>query len=141
MRIAILVGAVALGVLMWLALNRTRIGMLVRAGVDDRDMLSASGVRVQLVFIGVFAFGAGLAGFAGIVGGTFQSLAAGDDTRILLASLVVVIVGGMGSILGAALGAVLIGLAEQLGSVYAPTYSVVLTFLIMASCSPSGRRA
>ncbi|MEO4001460.1 branched-chain amino acid ABC transporter permease [Mesorhizobium sp. CAU 1732] len=131
-RIAILVAAIALGVLMWLALNRTRIGMLVRAGVDDRDMLAASGVRVQFVFVLVFAFGAGLAGVAGIVGGTFQSIVAGEDMRFLLASLVVVIVGGMGSILGAALGATIIGLAEQLGSVYAPTYSVVFTFLIMA---------
>ncbi len=131
-RIAILVASIALGVLMWLALNRTRIGMLIRAGVDDRDMLAASGVRIQLVFVTVFAFGAGLAGIAGIVGGTFQSIAPGEDVRFLLASLVVVIVGGMGSILGAALGALLIGLAEQLGSVYAPTYSVVFTFLIMA---------
>lgn len=130
-RIAILVASIALGVLMWLALNRTRIGMLIRAGVDDREMLAASGVRVQLVFMVVFAFGAGLAGIAGIVGGTFQSVVAGEDMRFLLASLVVVIVGGMGSILGAALGAVLIGLAEQFGSVYAPTYSVVFTFLIM----------
>jgi len=130
-RIAILVASIALGVLMWLALNRTRIGMLIRAGVDDREMLAASGVRVQLVFMAVFAFGAGLAGVAGIVGGTFQSVVAGEDMRFLLASLVVVIVGGMGSILGAALGAVLIGLAEQFGSVYAPTYSVVFTFLIM----------
>lgn len=131
-RIAILVASIVLGVLMWLALNKTRIGMVIRAGVDDRDMLAASGVRVQYVFILVFAFGAGLAGMAGIVGGTFQSLSAGEDMRFLLASLVVVIVGGMGSIFGAALGAVLIGLAEQLGSVYAPTYSVVLTFMIMA---------
>ena len=68
---------------------------------------------------------------AGVVGGTFQSLAPGVDTRFLLASLVVVIVGGMGSIPGAALGAVIIGLSEQLGSVYVPTYAVVLTFLIM----------
>jgi len=131
-RIAILVASIALGVLMWLALNKTRVGMLIRAGVDDRDMLAASGVRVQYVFIVVFAFGAGLAGVAGIVGGTFQSVAAGEDMRFLLASLVVVIVGGMGSIFGAALGALLIGLAEQFGSVYAPTYSVVFTFLIMA---------
>jgi branched-chain amino acid transport system permease protein len=131
-RIAILLASIALGVLMWLALNRTRIGMLIRAGVDDRDMLAASGVRVQYVFILVFAFGAGLAGAAGIVGGTFQSIAPGEDVRFLLASLVVVIVGGMGSILGAALGALLIGLAEQFGSVYMPTYSVVLTFMIMA---------
>ena len=130
-RLAIFVASVVLGVLMWLALNRTRIGMLIRAGVDDRDMLSATGVRVQRIFVLVFAFGAGLAGLAGVVGGTFQSIAPGEDTRFLLASLVVVIVGGMGSIPGAALGAVIIGLSEQFGSVYFPTYAVVLTFLIM----------
>lgn len=130
-RIVIFSASVVLGVLMWLALNKTVVGMMIRAGVDDRDMLSATGVRIQLVFVLVFAFGAGLAGVAGVVGGTFQSLAPGEDTRFLLASLVVVIVGGMGSIPGAALGALLIGLSEQFGSVYMPTYSVVLTFLIM----------
>jgi branched-chain amino acid transport system permease protein len=130
-RLVIFASAVVIGVLMWLALNRTRIGMVIRAGVDDRDMLSASGVSVQIVFAAVFAFGAGLAGFAGVVGGTFQSLQPGEDIKILLASLVVVIVGGMGSIPGAAVGAVLIGLAEQFGSVYTPTYAVVLSFVIM----------
>lgn len=130
-RLVILLGAVVIGILMWLALNRTKIGMLVRAGVDDRDMLSATGVRVQLLFLLVFAFGAGLAGFTGVVGGTFQSLQQGEDIKILLASLVVVIVGGMGSITGAAVGAVLIGLADQFGTVYMPTYAVVLTFVIM----------
>lgn len=130
-RIVIFIAAVILGIAMWLALNKTRIGMMIRAGVDDRDMLSATGARIQIVFVGVFAFGAGLAGIAGVVGGTFQSVAPGEDTRFLLASLVVVIVGGMGSIPGAALGALLIGLAEQFGSVYFPTYAVVLTFLIM----------
>ncbi|MEM1345479.1 MAG: branched-chain amino acid ABC transporter permease [Pseudomonadota bacterium] len=130
-RLVILGAAIVIGIAMWLLLNRTRIGMLIRAGVDDREMLSATGVRIQLVFVGVFAFGAGLAGMAGVVGGTFQSLAPGEDVRFLLASLVVVIVGGMGSIPGAALGALLIGLAEQFGSVYMPTYAVVLTFLIL----------
>lgn len=130
-RIVIFLASVAVGVGMWLLLNRTRIGMLIRAGVDDRDMLSATGARIQLVFVGVFAFGAGLAGVAGVVGGTFQTVAPGEDIRFLLASLVVVIVGGMGSITGAAIGAVIIGLAEQFGSVYFPTYAVVLTFLIM----------
>jgi branched-chain amino acid transport system permease protein len=130
-RIVIFLASVVVGVGMWLILNRTQIGMMVRAGVDDRDMLAATGARIQLVFVGVFAFGAGLAGVAGVVGGTFQSVAPGEDIRFLLASLVVVIVGGMGSIPGAALGALLIGLAEQFGSVYFPTYSVVLTFLIM----------
>ena len=134
-RLVIFVASVVIGVAMWLALNRTRVGMIVRAGVDDRDMLAATGVRIQLVFVLVFvlvfALGAGLAGVAGVVGGTFQSISPGEDTRFLLASLVVVIVGGMGSIPGAALGAVIIGLAEQLGSVYIPTYAIVVTFLIM----------
>jgi branched-chain amino acid transport system permease protein len=130
-RLVILLGAVVIGVLMWLVLNRTKIGILIRAGVDDRDMLSATGVRVQLIFLTVFAFGAGLAGFTGVVGGTFQSMQQGEDIKILLASLVVVIVGGMGSIPGAAVGAVLIGLADQFGTVYMPTYAVVLTFVIM----------
>ncbi len=132
-RMAILFAAIVVGVAMWLILNRSRLGMLIRAGVDDREMLAASGVRIQYVFLAVFGFGAGLAGMAGIVGGTFQSLSPGEDTRFLLASLVVVIVGGMGSIPGAAIGALVIGLAEQLGLVYAPTYSVVFTFLIMAA--------
>ncbi len=131
-RIAILIAAIVIGVAMWLVLNRSRLGMLIRAGVDDRDMLTASGIRIQYVFLAVFGFGAGMAGMAGIVGGSFQSLSPGEDTRFLLASLVVVIVGGMGSIPGAALGALIIGLAEQIGLVYAPTYSVVFTFLIMA---------
>ncbi len=130
-RLVILVAAIVIGIAMWLALNRTRVGMMVRAGVDDRDMLAATGVPIQLVFVVVFALGAGLAGIAGVVGGTFQSISPGEDTRFLLASLVVVIVGGMGSIPGAALGAVIIGLAEQLGSVYIPTYAIVVTFLIM----------
>lgn len=130
-RLAILFASIVVGVLMWLALNKTRIGMLVSAGVDDREMLSATGVRIQRIFMMVFGFGAGLAGVAGVVGGTFQSVAPGEDIRFLLASLVVVIVGGMGSIPGAALGALIIGLAEQFGSVYFPTYAVVLTFLIM----------
>jgi branched-chain amino acid transport system permease protein len=130
-RLVILAASIVIGVAMWLALNRTRVGMMVRAGVDDRDMLAATGVHIQLVFVVVFALGAGLAGVAGVVGGTFQSISPGEDTRFLLASLVVVIVGGMGSIPGAALGAVIIGLAEQLGSVYIPTYAIVVTFLIM----------
>ena len=143
-RLVIFAAAVVIGIVMWLALNRTRVGMMVRAGVDDRDMLAATGVPIQLVFVAVFALGAGLAGIAGVVGGTFQSLSPGEDTRFLLASLVVVIVGGMGSIPGAALGAVIIGLAEQRGSVSIPTYAIVVTFLIMVlvlALRPQGLRA
>ncbi len=130
-RLAVLGVAVAVGIGLWLFLNRTKIGMMIRAGVNDRQMLAASGVNVQLLFALVFAIGAGLAGFAGVIGGTALSIAPGEDIRYLLASLIVVIVGGLGSVTGAAIGALLIGLAEQFGLAYFPTYGVVLTFLIM----------
>jgi branched-chain amino acid transport system permease protein len=130
-RLLLLLASIVIGLLLWLFLNRTRVGMMIRAGVDDRTMLSASGVNVQLVFAITFAIGAGMAGFAGVVGGTALSIAPGEDTRYLLASLMVVIVGGMGSVPGAAVGALLIGLAEQFGITYAPTYGIVFTFVIM----------
>jgi branched-chain amino acid transport system permease protein len=130
-RVLVFVSAVAIGVLLWLLLNRTRVGMMIRAGVDDRQMLSASGVNVQRVFVLVFAIGAGLAGLGGVIGGTALSIAPGEDVRYLLASLVVVIVGGIGSIAGAAVGALLIGLAETFGLAYTPTYGVVFTFVLL----------
>jgi branched-chain amino acid transport system permease protein len=130
-RIVVLGIAIVVGLLLWWFLNRTKVGMMIRAGVDDRQMLAASGVNVQRVFAITFAIGAGLAGLAGVIGGTALSISPGEDTRYLMASLVVVIVGGMGSIPGAAVGALLIGLAEQFGLSYAPTYGVVFTFLIM----------
>jgi branched-chain amino acid transport system permease protein len=132
-RLVVLLAAVVIGMVLWAFLNRTRVGMMIRAGVDNKRMLSASGVNVQKVFAITFAVGAGLAGFAGVIGGTALSIAPGEDVRYLLASLVVVIVGGMGSISGAAVGALLIGLAETFGLAYAPTYGVVFTFLIMVA--------
>lgn len=131
-RLVLFVIAIVVGTLLWTVLNKTRLGMMIRAGVDDRAMLSASGVNVQLVFAATFAIGAGLAGFAGVVGGTALSISPGEDTRYLMASLVVVIVGGMGSVVGAAVGALLIGLTEQFGLAYAPTYGIVFIFVIMA---------
>ncbi len=130
-RLVVLGIAIVIGLVLWWFLNRTRVGMMIRAGVDDRNMLAASGVNVQRIFAITFAIGAGLAGFAGVIGGTALSISPGEDTRYLMASLIVVIVGGMGSIPGAAVGALLIGLAEQFGLSYAPTYGVVFTFLIM----------
>jgi branched-chain amino acid transport system permease protein len=124
--------AVAVYAGLWLLLNRTRIGVYIRAGIDDRDMLSALGVNVSRVFLFVFALGAGLAGFSGVIGATALSVSPGEEGRYLLSSLVVVIVGGMGSLSGAAIGALIIGVAEQLGLFYEPTYSVLLTFIIMA---------
>ena len=131
MRLINVVIALGIGIGLWLFLTRTRIGMMIRAGVDDRGMLQASGVNVHLVFAVTFAVGAGLAGIAGVLGGTVQSISPGEDIRILLASLVVVIVGGMGSVVGSAVGAVVIGLAEQYGLAYTPTYGALYTFIIL----------
>lgn len=130
-RVIVFLAAVLIGLGLWALLNKTRIGLLIRAGVDDRQMLQASGVNVQHVFIATFALGAGLAGFGGVIGGTALSIAPGEDIRYLLASLVVVIVGGIGSIPGAAIGALLIGMAETFGLAYTPTYGVVLTFVLL----------
>ena len=130
-RMALLPLGILIGVLLWLFLNRTRVGMMIRAGVDDRGMLSATGVNVNLVFAATFAIGAGLAGFGGVIGAVELSMVPGEDVRLLLASLIVVIVGGMGSVVGAAVGAVILGVAETYGLAYAPTYSVVFTFVIL----------
>jgi branched-chain amino acid transport system permease protein len=122
---------ILIGVGLWVFLNRTRVGMMIRAGVDDRAMLSASGVNVNLVFAITFAIGAGLAGFGGAIGAVELSMVPGEDVRLLMASLIVVIVGGMGSVVGAAVGAIILGLAETYGLAYAPTYSVVFTFVVL----------
>lgn len=130
-RLSLLGFGIAIGVFLWWLLNRTKVGAMIRAGVDDRAMLSAAGVNVNLVFAVTFMLGAGLAGFGGVIGAVELSMVPGEDTRLLLASLIVVIVGGMGSVVGAAIGAVILGLAETYGLAYAPTYSVVFTFVIL----------
>jgi branched-chain amino acid transport system permease protein len=130
-RLSLLPIGIGIGVALWLFLNRTRVGMMIRAGVDDRAMLAAAGINVNLVFATTFAIGAGLAGLGGVIGAVELSLVPGEDTRLLLSSLVVVIVGGMGSVAGAAVGAAILGLAETYGLAYAPTYSVVFTFVIL----------
>jgi branched-chain amino acid transport system permease protein len=130
-RLFILVLAIAVGLGLWVLLKRTRLGITIRAGVDDRRMVAALGVNIQVVFAIVFAFGAALVGFSGVAGGSYLSIAPGEDGRYLLFSLIVVIVGGMGSIPGAALGAALVGLVDQFAAVHVPTYSVLVTFGLM----------
>lgn len=132
-RLALIVFAIALYVGLWLLMQRTRFGIIIRAGVDDRQMLGAVGINLTRVSTLVFALGSALVGVAGVVGSSALSIAPGEDARYLLSSLVVVIVGGMGSIPGAAIGALLVGLAEQIGLAYFPTYSVVISFVIMVA--------
>ena len=130
-RLSLLGFGIAIGLGLWWLLNRTRVGMMIRAGVDDRGMLAASGFNVNRVFAITFMLGAGLAGFGGVIGAVELSMVPGEDTRLLLASLIVVIVGGMGSVVGAAIGAAILGLAETYGLAYAPTYSVVFVFVVL----------
>ncbi len=130
-RLSLLGFGIAIGIFLWWLLAKTRVGTMIRAGVDDRQMLGACGVNVNLVFAFTFMLGAGLAGLGGVIGAVELSMVPGEDTRLLLASLIVVIVGGMGSVIGAAIGAAILGLAETYGLAYAPTYSVVFTFLIL----------
>ncbi len=130
-RLSLLGFGIAIGIFLWWLLAKTRVGTMIRAGVDDRQMLGACGVNVNLVFAFTFMLGAGLAGLGGVIGAVELSMVPGEDTRLLLASLIVVIVGGMGSVIGAAIGATILGLAETYGLAYAPTYSVVFTFLIL----------
>ena len=107
--VVVLGAAILIGLALWWLIKRTRFGKIVRAGVDDRDMVAALGINVQLVFAAAFFIGALLAGFGGVLGGTMIALAPGEDTSFLLNSLIVVIIGGMGSLGGAAIGALALG--------------------------------
>jgi branched-chain amino acid transport system permease protein len=136
--VIVLGSALLIGLLLWLTIKRTRFGKIVRAGVDDRDMVSALGINVNLVFVGAFFIGALLAGFGGVLGGTMISLAPGQDTAFLLNSLIVVIIGGMGSLGGAAIGALALGLVDSYADVYLifgdtdlTNYSILVTFALL----------
>jgi branched-chain amino acid transport system permease protein len=135
-RLLLILAAAVVALLFWLAIKRTRVGMVVRAGVDDSAMTSALGVNVQAVFAGAFFVGAALAGLGGAFAGTALSLAPGQDQVFLVSSLVVVIIGGMGSLVGAAVGALLLGMVDQYSSAYLPAaysnLSVLLTFVLLA---------
>jgi branched-chain amino acid transport system permease protein len=136
--VIVLGAALLIGAGLWFLIKKTRFGKIVRAGVDDRDMVSALGINVQLVFAGAFLIGALLAGFGGVLGGTMISLAPGQDTSFLLNSLIVVIIGGMGSLGGAAIGALALGLVDAYADVYLifgdtdlTNYSILLTFALL----------
>jgi branched-chain amino acid transport system permease protein len=138
--VVVLGAALLIGLGLWWLITRTRFGKIVRAGVDDRDMVSALGINVQLVFAAAFFLGALLAGLGGVLGGTMISLAPGEDTSFLLNSLIVVIIGGMGSLAGAAIGALALGLVDAYSDVYLvfgdtdlTNYSILLTFALLVA--------
>jgi branched-chain amino acid transport system permease protein len=139
-RLVMLALGVAVGIVLFLWLHKTKTGMVIRAGVDDRQMTAAIGINIQTTFALAFLVGSALAAFGATVGGSQASIAQGRDGEWLLFSLVVVIIGGMGSLAGAAVGSVLYGLVFAFAVAYLPTtgnecctqYSVVLTFALMA---------
>jgi branched-chain amino acid transport system permease protein len=127
----ILVGVlVAIG--LWVVVERTKVGAVIRAGVDDEEMLRGTGVNVALLFTAVFALGAALAGFAGVVGTPFYGLHPGADLDVLLLAFVVLIVGGLGSLKGAFLGSLFVGLVDTFGRALFPELSQFTIFAPMA---------
>jgi branched-chain amino acid transport system permease protein len=139
-RLLVLSLGVLVGISLWAWLYQTRTGMVIRAGVDDRQMTSALGVNIQLTFAIAFIVGSALAALGGVVGASQGAVASGQDGQWLLNSLVVVIIGGMGSLIGAVAGSLLYGLVFAFSAVYLPTtgdncctqYSIVVTFILLA---------
>lgn len=131
-RLFVVVLAVIVGLILWYIERRTRIGAIVRAGVDDREMIAALGINIKRAFTGMFVFGAFLAGLAGVIGGAFLGLTPGTEIEILLFALVVIIIGGLGSLPGAAIGAVLVGLIDSFGRALFPELSFFTLFAPMA---------
>ena len=123
---------IGLAVLLYVVHRRSRIGALVRAGVGDAQMLSALGVDTDRLFTLTFAVGAGLAGLAGVIAAPVFGLQPGMDVDALIYSLIVVVVGGLGTLSGAAVGAGVVGPADTFGKVLFPQFALALIFAIMA---------
>ena len=128
-----MIGVAALvAILLWFVLERTRVGAMMRATVDDAEMASGVGIDVRRISMGVFALGALLAAGAGVVGGAFVGVYPGADFEILPYAFVVVIVGGMGSLRGALIGSLLVGLLDNFGKALFPEFSYFTLFAPMA---------
>jgi branched-chain amino acid transport system permease protein len=131
-RIFIIVVAVVIGALLWLALDRTRTGAIIRAAVDDAEMAAGVGIRVPRVSLAVFSLGAALAALGGVIGGGFLGVYPGADFEVLPYAFVVVIVGGLGSLPGAMVGSLLVGLLDNFGKALFPELSYFTLFAPMA---------
>ena len=130
-RLAISLIAVVFAAGLWALLDRTRLGAMIRAGVDDADMARVVGIRVSQLFTIVFCLGAWLAGFAGVIGGPILSVYPGLDGEMLPLALVVVILGGSGSLLGSLVGSFVVGFLYNFGQAMFPELAYVVLFLPM----------
>jgi branched-chain amino acid transport system permease protein len=124
--------ALVIGIILWLAMEKTRMGAAVRATVDDAQMARGVGIDTSRVSMFIFALGAFLAALGGVIGGAFLSIYPGLDFEILPLAFAVVIIGGMGSLGGAAIGAVLVGLADNFGKALFPEISYFTLYAPMA---------
>jgi branched-chain amino acid transport system permease protein len=131
-RIFIFFCGALVGLIMALILYKTRLGIILRAAVNDSLMVNALGINVPLVFMGVFAFGAALSGFAGVIAGPLLSTYPGMANEILIDAFVVIVVGGFGSLGGALIASLLIGELQSFGVMLFPKLSLVLVYLLMA---------
>ena len=131
-RYALMLTSALIATFLWFVLFRTRFGVAVRASVDDRETVSALGVRIDTIYTLMFMLSALLAGVAGVLGGTYLQLSPGEDTTILTYSLVVIIVGGLGSLLGTVVSSLLLGQILSFGLAYVPEISMFLVFVPMA---------
>lgn len=140
-RYLLMLASVIVAVGLWLLLYKTKLGAAVRAGVDDRETASALGVNIDLMYTAVFLLSAFLVGLAGVLGGTYLQLNPGSDTTVLTYALVVIILGGQGSLLGAVVGALILGQIASFGSAYAAEYWMFLVFaplVIVLAIRPQG---
>jgi branched-chain amino acid transport system permease protein len=131
-RLVLIALGAAVGVLLWILYRKTQIGAVVRAGVDDREQVAATGINVDRLFVMVSALASFLAGMAGVAGGAFLTLYPGAEWEILVYALVVVIVGGLGSLGGAMIGALVVGLLDAYGRWLLPEFSYFVLFAPMA---------
>jgi branched-chain amino acid transport system permease protein len=131
-RFVLIVFGVVVGLVLWFLYRRTQLGAVVRAGVDDREIVSANGIDIDRLFILVSALASFLAGMAGVVGGAFLTLHPGAEWEILVYALVVVIVGGLGSLEGAMIGSLVVGLLDAYGRWLMPEFSYFVLFGPMA---------
>jgi len=131
-RLALIVVGGVVAIVMWFVMAKTRVGAMVRASVDDEQIARSVGIPVPRLFIVVFGVGVGLAAFAGIWGGAFSGLGPGIDNRMLLLALVIVVVGGLGSLKGAFVGSLLVGLINQYGIVFFPQFAQFALFAPVA---------
>ncbi|MGN7772629.1 branched-chain amino acid ABC transporter permease [Phyllobacterium sp. 22552] len=126
-RLAIIAVGVAVALGLYLLISRTRLGMRIRAGESDREMIAALGIDIQTLYTIVFALGAALAGLAGALVGALQSVQVGMGEPVLILAFVVIVIGGIGSIKGALIGAILVGLIDTMGRFLLPkTLALIL---------------